>query len=147
MKFKIILITLILSATACNKSKPLDDVDPETLKPTGGEVNRPGYSFESELADDECRFVSDMLSLHYSDGGVIFSREDADASTTIYRAVSIATGDCAELHLSATSPRLIVNDEEIPIKSATIERENESGAWINILTPDYRHIVFVVTDL
>ena len=146
MKREILILTIALSATACNKSKPYDDVDPDTLKPTGSEDTRPTYSFAPELADATCRFVSDQMTLSYNDGGVIFSSEKNSTGMT-YRAVELATGNTVELNMSSTSPRLLINDVETTIRSVTVERENEKGAWIHIQTPDYKHIVFVVTDL
>lgn len=146
MKKEILIFAIALSVMSCNKSKPYDDVDTETLKPDGSEDTRPKYSFEQELADATCRFVSDRMTLSYDDGGVIFSREKGETGVT-YRAIELATGNTVELNISATSPRLIINDIETTVKSVTVERENEKGAWINIQTPDYKHIVFVVTDL
>ncbi len=147
MKSRILLAVILLVTVACNKSRPYDDVDPETLKPSGSEDTRPSYSFEGEIADDRCRFVSEQLSLHYDDAGIIFSSEKS-TGTTIYRAIGLATGNSAELFMNETDePRLLVNGTEIKIKSAIKEHENEKGAWIHIQTPDYKHIVFVVTDL
>lgn len=145
MKPILFLVAVLLTATACNKTKTIDDIDPEQLKPVGSEVTNPGYSFAAELDDDRCRFVADMLTLRYNDGGILFSKE-TEGEVTIYRAVELATGNSAELRL-ADSPRLLVNGKEIAVKSVVIERENKKGAWINILTPDYKRIVFVVTDL
>lgn len=145
MKPILFLVAVLLTATACNKTKTIDDIDPEQLKPVGSEVTNPGYSFAAELDDDCCRFVADMLTLRYNDGGILFSKE-TEGEVTIYRAVELATGNSAELRL-ADSPSLLVNGKEIAVKSVVIERENKKGAWINILTPDYKRIVFVVTDL
>lgn len=146
MNHKLLFALIALATVGCNKSKPYDNVDPETLKPTGSEDTRPTYSFEKELNDDRSRFVSETLTLYYDEGGTIFSKE-ADNGTIIYRAIELATGNSAELYLQKTSPRLLINGDETPVKSVMTERDNEKGAWINIQTPDYKHIVFVVTDL
>lgn len=145
---KIILIAVALSVLSCSRSATYE-AEPDSLNPDRNDDRRPSYTFDQELENDSCRFVSEELALDYAAGGIIFSREAVE-STTVYRATELSTGRWVELDMPAGRngiPRLTIDGRETDITGAEVKARNEKGVWIHIQTPDHKNMVFVVTDL
>ncbi len=155
MKHRLSPITaaVLLCLASCSRDKTMYD-DPDTLNPDGGHhSSMPSYTFEPELSDDRCRFVSPDIELYYDNGGILFCRDQEDGRT-VYRAVDLQTGSEVLFSMPAgaikgpvISPELAIDGKVVVLSSATVERIEKSGVWIDILTPDNKHSVLVVSGL
>lgn len=113
------------------------------------------YSFEAELDDNTPRFVSETLSLRYSDDtpGIIFTRDDTDGAIGILSLDSGAyvefTPGCERYGLGVLeNAALTVNGKSVELSVAIVERYDDSGLWLNLEeTGTGNHIVLVLSGL
>ncbi len=113
------------------------------------------YSFLPELDDNTPRFVSESLSLKYSDEtpGIIFTRDDGNG---IIEIISLDSGAYVVFNPGAAqygvgaleNATLTVNGKSVELSVVIVERYDESGLWLNLdEAVTGKHIVLVLSGL
>lgn len=162
---KLLLILIIICAvtTGCNRND-LPQRPEENTGLNGGSVasnpepdvpdnpSRPGNGINNidiELADTVYRFVSQVLTLKYTDGGVLFSCRpdrswsiiDLDGSDRI----EFSPGPVAPDSI-LTSPNLTVNNQLIKLLHIKMFRTSQNARWYAGLASDSSSIIIVTPN-
>lgn len=129
MRLLITLLTALL-LTACGHN------DNNIIR-----VDRPGATEETEspeLSDNSMRISSSLLTMHYDDGGILFSRDDNGSIS------AVRLSDECRFEFDPSKPSLRINGADIPLASATLAKENGGCRWYTLLPSDRTEPIYIV---
>lgn len=127
---KIIIIIALLASAACS-SHTVDVPDRPSSEP---DIN-------PELSDGSTRISGPILTLHYDDGGIIFSRS-ADG---VISAVRLSDGVGFEYDTSAKTFR--INGADVALQDCRLLQKKDGVEWHQLKLSDRKTDIFIVTDI